>query len=67
MYKYIKKAFEKEYRERSEILRRRITEWRKLGTVARIERPTNLARARTLGYKDHSKTFGSRPARARSS
>ena len=51
MYKYIQKTFEKEYSERSMILRKRITEWRKLGTVARIERPTNLARARTLGYK----------------
>ena len=51
MYKYIKETFEKEYHERSMILRRRITEWRKQGTVARIERPTNLARARSLGYK----------------
>jgi large subunit ribosomal protein L15e len=51
MYKYIQKTFEKEYKERSEVLRKRITEWRKLGTVERIERPTNIARARTLGYK----------------
>jgi len=51
MYKYIKKAFEKEYKERSAILRHRITEWRKLGTVTRIERPTNITRARSLGYK----------------
>ncbi|MCX6769445.1 MAG: 50S ribosomal protein L15e [Candidatus Micrarchaeota archaeon] len=51
MYKYIKAAFEKEYHERSMILRKRITEWRKLGTVARIDKPTNLARARCLGYK----------------
>lgn len=51
MYKYIKQAFEQEYKDRSMILRKRITEWRKLGTVTRIERPTNLARARSLGYK----------------
>jgi large subunit ribosomal protein L15e len=51
MYKYIKKAFQKEYKERSEILRKRISAWRKLGTVCRIERPTNLSRARELGYK----------------
>ncbi len=51
MYKYIKETFEKEYHERSPIYRKRITEWRKLGTVVRIEKPTNLARARTLGYK----------------
>ena len=51
MYKYIKKAFEQEYKERSSLLRQRITAWRKLGTVVRIDKPTNLARARTLGYK----------------
>ena len=51
MYKYIKKAFEQEYRERSSILRSRITAWRKMGTVAKIERPTNLSRARSLGWK----------------
>jgi large subunit ribosomal protein L15e len=51
MYKYIREAFQKEYHERSMILRKRITEWRKLGTVSRIERPTNLSRARALGYK----------------
>jgi large subunit ribosomal protein L15e len=51
MYKYISKAFQKEYKERSPIYRKRITAWKKLGTVARIERPTNLARARTLGFK----------------
>ena len=51
MYKYVKKAFEKGYRERSDAYRRRLTGWRKLGTVSRIERPTNLSRARSLGYK----------------
>jgi len=51
MYKYIQESFQKEYRERDEIYRRRITAWKKLGTVARIERPTNLARARSLGFK----------------
>lgn len=51
MYKYIKKAFQQEYKERGVILRRRISTWRKLGTVVKIERPTNLVRARELGYK----------------
>jgi large subunit ribosomal protein L15e len=51
MYKYIQAAFEKEYRERSPEHRARITAWRKLGTVSRIERPTNLVRARALGFK----------------
>jgi len=51
MYKYITKAFQAEYKARSPIYRKRLTEWRKLGTVVRIERPTNLSRARSLGYK----------------
>jgi large subunit ribosomal protein L15e len=51
MYRHIQKTFQQEYHERSEIYRKRITEWRKLGTVVRIGKPTNLARARSLGYK----------------
>ncbi|MCX8198192.1 MAG: 50S ribosomal protein L15e [Candidatus Micrarchaeota archaeon] len=51
MYKYMQKAFQEEYRKRSAIHRQRIAEWRKQGTVVRIARPTNLARARALGYK----------------
>jgi len=62
MYKYIKQAFEKGYRERSLEFRRRITKWRKLGTVARIEKPTNLARARSLGYKAKEGYFMARVA-----
>ncbi|MCX8196832.1 MAG: 50S ribosomal protein L15e [Candidatus Micrarchaeota archaeon] len=51
IYKYIQKAFQEEYKNRSLIYRKRLQEWRKLGTVVRIDKPTNLARARTLGYK----------------
>ena len=67
MYKYIKETFETEYRERSMILRKRITEWRKQGTVSRIERPTNLARARSLGYKAKEGIFMARVAVGRGS
>lgn len=67
MYKYIKKAFEKEYKERSAVFRQRITEWRKLGTVARIERPTNLSRARQLGWKAKVGYFMARVAVGRGS
>jgi len=67
MYKYIKETFEKEYHERSMILRRRITEWRKQGTVARIERPTNLSRARSLGYKAKEGIYMARVAVGRGS
>ena len=29
----------------------RLVEWRRQNTVTKIERPTNIARARSLGYK----------------
>jgi large subunit ribosomal protein L15e len=50
-YKHIQETFQKEYAERSPIYRARITVWRKEGPVVRVERPTNIARAHTLGYK----------------
>lgn len=50
-YKYITEAFQKEYKERSEAYRQRVIAWRKGPAIERVERPTNLSRARTLGYK----------------
>ena len=50
-YKYIRETCQKEAKERGEIYRKRIAGWRKEPTVIRIHRPTNLSRARTLGYK----------------
>ena len=51
MYKYMKEAFQKSYKEKDEALKVRIRAWRKDGAAVRIEKPTNLARARELGYK----------------
>lgn len=51
LYKQIQKTFQKEYKERSPAYRARISEWRKESPIVRVEKPTNLARARTLGYK----------------
>ena len=51
MYGYIQKTFQEEYHLRSAIYRARISKWRQEGAIVRAERPTNLARARTLGYK----------------
>lgn len=67
MYKYIQESFQKEYKERSAIYRQRITAWRKLGTVARIDRPTNLARARSLGFKAKDGYFMARVIMGRGS
>ncbi len=50
-YKYITKTFQNEYKERSDLLREKIALWRRESPVTRIERPTNVARARELGYK----------------
>lgn len=50
-YKQIQKTFINEYKERSPVYKQRIRSWKKQPTVVRAERPTNLARARTLGYR----------------
>jgi len=49
--KYISQQFKKEYAERSQELRDRLIAWRSQGPIVRIDRPTNLARARQLGYR----------------
>jgi large subunit ribosomal protein L15e len=50
-YKYIKETLENEYKTRSPEYRARVIRWRKEPTITRVERPTNLIRARSLGYK----------------
>ena len=50
-YKYISDTIQKEYSERSQEYKNRLMKWRKESPIARVERPTNLPRARTLGYK----------------
>lgn len=50
-YKYIKQSFEKSYKERSEELKGRIVQWRQQQAVMKISSPTNIARAREIGYK----------------
>jgi len=50
-YDYIKQTFQQEYKERSPIYRQRLSAWNKQGVVVKLERPTNIARARELGYK----------------
>ena len=51
MYREMKKSFESEYKERPEIYRERLTQWRADPPIKRIAKPTNIARARELGYK----------------
>lgn len=50
-YKYITEAFQREYKGRDEIYRQRVIGWRKRPAIEKVDRPTNLTRARRLGYK----------------
>jgi large subunit ribosomal protein L15e len=50
-YKYIRETFQNELKERPDFYKQRLAKWRAGESIVRVERPTNLARARTLGYK----------------
>ena len=50
-YKHMNKSWLGEQQERSEIVRSRLIVWRKQGTLVKLDRPTRLGRARSLGYK----------------
>jgi large subunit ribosomal protein L15e len=50
-YKYMKEAYQKETRERGELTKGKIFKWRREPVVNKVNRPSNLVRARTLGYK----------------
>jgi large subunit ribosomal protein L15e len=47
----MKEAFQKEYKQRSDIYKARITQWNAGSSITRINKPTNITRARELGYK----------------
>lgn len=51
MYRYISQFKTKQPKAYSELRRERLIQWRREPYIIRIERPTNLARARSLGYK----------------
>ena len=51
MYKYIKETLQSEYSERPASYKQRLVVWNSEPTVTRIDKPTNVARARELGYK----------------
>jgi len=54
-YKYIQETFQKEYKgkdpELKKLYKDKLISWRKEKVQTRAKRPTNPARARTLGYK----------------
>jgi len=51
MYQYIREAWKKPNEVLEELQHQRIIQWRQEPTTIRIERPTRLDRARSLGYK----------------
>ena len=50
-YKHMNDTWLEEQKERSDIVRNRLIVWRKQGSIVKLERPTRLGRARSLGYK----------------
>jgi large subunit ribosomal protein L15e len=50
-YKRVLKSFQNSLKERSDFLKRRVHVWRGEPTVTRIEKPSNIARARSAGFK----------------
>lgn len=50
-YKHISSNFRKSYKEREDIVKSRLMQWRDQSSIVRVKKPTNIARARQLGYK----------------
>jgi len=51
MYKYIREAWKKPNEVLEDLWQQRLIKWRTEPTTVRIEKPTRLDRARSLGYK----------------
>jgi len=51
MYKYLTEIYKKPIKNLGNIWTQRLVKWRKDPSVVRIEKPTRLDRARSLGYK----------------
>jgi large subunit ribosomal protein L15e len=51
MYKYVRELWKKPKKEMPELWRQRLIDWRKEDATVRLERPTRIDRARSLGYK----------------
>ncbi|OIO41507.1 50S ribosomal protein L15e [Candidatus Pacearchaeota archaeon CG_4_9_14_3_um_filter_31_7] len=51
LYHYLRKSWKKPFDSNKELMRERFIAWRKEPVVLRLEKPTRLDRARSLGYK----------------
>lgn len=51
IYKYVQKAWKKPQKNMPELWRKRLLKWRREPSTIRIDKPTRIDRARSLGYK----------------
>ena len=51
VYKYIKETIRSEYKTRSPEYKSRLIKWNAEPPIMRVDRPTNISRARELGYR----------------
>jgi len=51
LYKYVRDLWKKPRVNMPELMKERLIKWRKEPTVVRLERPTRIDKARSLGYK----------------
>ena len=51
MYKYLSEIYKQPKQNLGEIWKKRLIKWRKDPSIVRIDKPTRLDRARSLGYK----------------
>src|SRR3989338_3344894 len=51
MYKYIRNTWKKPQQNLGDLYSERLIQWRKESSTVKLERPTRLDRARSLGYK----------------
>lgn len=51
MYKHVRELWKKPKKNMPELYRERLIKWRKENSTVKLERPTRIDRARSLGYK----------------
>ena len=51
MYRYVRDLWKRPKENMKDLMRERLIKWRKIPATVRIERPTRIDRARSLGYR----------------
>ena len=51
LYKYLRELWKKRKKELKDLWKKRLIEWRRSPATVRLEKPTRLDRARSLGYR----------------